>query len=222
MSSPTPDPQPWTTHEANLTLHQCLSTSTRTRPALPNEIILQILDHPSRLILVNSVNISAPAAQEPLQCSSHGPHHGDWRIVATDPMPAHLIPRLRVLVYSFKSRDQGWSSYPEHHGTYDASWTWFEAGLTPSEEQNSRTEESRQQELRGKKEQDRYELQRNRHAGRKPEDYRIELYRDHKLLLRVEEGDQFALWARAMFPGWANSVYYARIDVWCVDDLAKG
>jgi hypothetical protein len=137
-------------------------------------------------------------------------------------MPAHLIPKLRVLVYSFKSQDQGWSSYPEHHGTYASSWTWFEAGLTRYKKQIPRRENSREQELRGKKEQDRYELQRNRHAGREPEDYKIELHRDHELLRCVEEGDRFALRARAMFPGWTNMVHYARIDVWCVDDLAEG
>ena len=174
------------------------------------------------MILVNSVKKSAPDPQEPLLCGSDGPQHGDWRIQATDPIPAHLIPKLRVLVYALKSRDQGWSSYPEHHGTYNASWTWFEAGLTRFEGQIPRIEESREEELRGKKEQDRYQLQRNRHAGRNPEDYRIELHKDHELLRRVEEGDRFALWARAMFPAWTNVVHYARIDVWCVDDLVKG
>lgn len=28
--------------------------------------------------------------------------------------------------------------------------------------------------------------------------------------------------SRAMFPGWENRVYDARIDVWCVDDLTEG
>lgn len=27
------------------------------------------------------------------------------------------------------SKDQGWSSFPQWHGTYEGSWTWFEAGI---------------------------------------------------------------------------------------------
>ena len=196
MSSPPPVPQSWTTHDANITLHQCLSISNPTRPALPNEIILQILDHPSRWIQVHSVNIIAAAAHEPLTCSSHGRQQGNWQILATNPILAHSVARLRNVIYSFKSQDQGWSSYGEHHGTYNASWTWFEAGLTRFEEQIPEVEDlTREQELRAEKERERYELQRNRHAGREPEDYRFELKSDHELLQRVEDGDRFALWA---------------------------
>ena len=211
MSSPPPDPRPWTTHDANITLHQCLSTSTLTRRALPSEIILQILDHPTRWIYVHSVN-----------CSNQGHQPVNGQILATDPISAYSVARLRSIVYSFQSQDQGWSSYTEHHGTYDASWTWFEAGLTRFAEQIPEQEDStREQELRAEKERERYELQRNRHAGREPEDYRIELDRDHELLRRVEDGDRLALWARAMFPGWKNWVHHARIDVLGVDNLME-
>ena len=215
--------RPWTTHDANVALYQCLSTSTPHRPALPNEIILQILDHPSRWIQVHSVKLEAVAAHEPLICRSNGPQHGDWQILVTDPVSGRVINKLREIVYSFRGQDQGWSSYPQDHGTYAGSWTWFEAGLTRFEDKNAQGEElRRQKDLRAEKERDRYELHRNRHAGLKPENYVIELGAEHDLLKRVEEGDRFALWARAMFPGWENRVHRARIEIRCVDNLSNG
>ena len=42
-------------------------------------------------------------------------------------------PRLarpcRKIVFSFRSKDQGWTTQPDARGTYASSWTWFEAGL---------------------------------------------------------------------------------------------
>ena len=215
--------RPWTTHDANVALHQCLSTSTPHRRALPDEIILQILDHPSRWIQVHSVELRAVASQEPLTCRSDGPQRGDWQILVTDPVSGRAIKKLRKVVYFFRGHDQGWSSYPQYHGTYAASWTWFEAGLARFPDRNAQGEElERQNDLKVEKERHRYELHRNRHAGRDPENYVIELGTEHDLLKRVEEGDRFALWARAAFPGWANWVHKARIEIFCVDDMSNG
>ena len=128
---------------------------------------------------------------------------------------------MRKVCYTFRSKDQGWSSYPAHHGTYNDSWTFFEAGLTRYEAKGAEGAElRRQQTLRTDKEKHRWVLQRNRHAGRVPEDYDIELGECHELLQTIENGDRFALWARAMYPGWENEVHGARIEIWCVDDLA--
>ena len=69
--------------------------------------------------------------------------------------------------------------------------------------------------------QQRWELQRNRHAGREVEDYRIEFDKDHEMFKSLRKGDKIALWARAMYPGWQNFVYEANIELWFdgVDDL---
>ncbi|KAF7552431.1 hypothetical protein G7046_g7410 [Stylonectria norvegica] len=40
-----------------------------------------------------------------------------------------LIRPVRKIVFSIRSKDQGWGGDPGHRGTYDGSWTWFEAGL---------------------------------------------------------------------------------------------
>lgn len=35
----------------------------------------------------------------------------------------------RKIVFSIRSHDQGWGGDARHHGTYEGSWTWFDAGL---------------------------------------------------------------------------------------------
>ncbi|EIW75417.1 hypothetical protein CONPUDRAFT_85251 [Coniophora puteana RWD-64-598 SS2] len=35
----------------------------------------------------------------------------------------------RRIVFELHSRDQGWSDYPEHHGTYDATRSWFDVSV---------------------------------------------------------------------------------------------
>lgn len=69
----------------------------------------------------------------------------------------------------------------------------------------------------------RWELQRNRHAGREAENYRIELEKDHEMLTFLREGDKIALWARALYPGWRNFVHEAKIELRFagVDDLQE-
>jgi hypothetical protein len=44
--------------------------------------------------------------------------------------PTPLLKQpVRKVVFTIKSKDQGWGGQREHRGTYDGSWTWFEAGL---------------------------------------------------------------------------------------------
>ncbi|OIW30839.1 hypothetical protein CONLIGDRAFT_630748 [Coniochaeta ligniaria NRRL 30616] len=35
----------------------------------------------------------------------------------------------RKIVFTIRSHDQGWGGEQPHHGTYEGSWTWFDAGL---------------------------------------------------------------------------------------------
>jgi hypothetical protein len=44
------------------------------------------------------------------------------------PMPM-LVHPCRRIVFTIRSRDQGWGGEPDTQGTYNSSWTWFEAGL---------------------------------------------------------------------------------------------
>ena len=40
-----------------------------------------------------------------------------------------LAHPCRRIIFTITSSDQGWSSVLADHGTYNGSWTWFEAGL---------------------------------------------------------------------------------------------
>ncbi len=210
--------QPWTRHEANVATHECLSTR---RPPIPNEIILEILDQPSRWIRTRVINARVATENEPIRVGSNLQNRGEQQILATNPLSQPEVQCIRRVVYTFRSRDQGWSSYPNQHGTYEGSFTWFEASLTrPIGTDLIEAERHVQLQVKTAKERTRYELQRNRHAGRDPENYRHELELDHKLLQHAEEGDSVLLWARATFPGWENRLFNASIEVWCVDDLS--
>ncbi len=213
----TPVIEPWTIHDSNITLHECLS---RRNPPIPNEIILQILDDSSRWIRTKIINAGLANDNELTRVGSHVRNHGQQQILATNQLSSLEVARIRRVVFTFRSQDQGWSGDPLHHGTFNGSWTWFEASLTrfigtdySEQERDDLTK------IKEEKEKVRYQLQRNRHAGREPENYRHELGIDHALLQQVEEGDSFVLWARARYPAWENRVYKAVIEVWCVDDL---
>lgn len=52
---------------------------------------------------------------------------GSAAILFSPPLTARSIQLLRKVVFTFKSRDQGWSSYYADHGTYENTWTWFDA-----------------------------------------------------------------------------------------------
>ncbi|GAB1311556.1 hypothetical protein MFIFM68171_01766 [Madurella fahalii] len=44
--------------------------------------------------------------------------------------PVHLLARpCRRIIFTIRSRDQGWGGLHADRGTYHGSWTWFEVGL---------------------------------------------------------------------------------------------
>lgn len=134
-------------------------------------------------------------------------------------------------MFVIESRDQGWSSYPDDHGTYRGSWTWFEAKKGDAsilgEEEGERNSEGQDLHsdlnvrdpaelpsmVEGR------EIVRNIHAGQlwhkhviswaaDDEDANGEWVRDMK------RGDVIVLSAHARFPGWTNRVRNAKIAVY--------
>ena len=208
-----PDPSPltdppqrrWTTRDSNRTAFTVLSANAPHRPALPVELVLQILSHPSRWLLTTTVYLSVPARVPSSEA--------ERAIVHTPPISPHQLPLIRRLVFTFRSKDQGWSSYGEDHGSYRNSWTWFEAGLRKLAGEENALSPMDQPERR-------YRLQCNRHAGREVEDYRFELEKDHPLLQEMQAGDEVVLWALARFGGWENFVQEAAIQLWTMDDMS--
>ena len=196
----------WTIHDSNVALHECLS---KRCPPIPNEIILQILGDSTRWIRTKVT--LRDASEGTLTVGTHLQNQGQEQILRTGPLLSQEISHLRRIIFTFTSCDQGWSGEPQNHGTYHGSCTWMEASLEGIHRALHTTEPG---------EDVKYELQRNRHAGKKPESYGRELGLDHKMLQQIRPGDSVVLWGRARYPMWENRVDEARIEVWCMDDLS--
>ena len=225
--SSSPTAESWTTHDSNLALLECLSIATPKRPALPTELILQILDHPTRW--VHLYGITHPPPVEPqkwIRIVSNKPI--GQPILFTRRFTAQEVRDLRKIVFTFRSRDQGFCSNRDQ-----GCWSWFETCLArlPSPYEGPQDEEwdawaqswcagewvARYK--RGLETPPRYRIQENRLASTEIEEYTVDLTDEHELVQRVREGDRVVLLACACFPGWENRVYAAEISVLGVDDL---
>ena len=232
----TPPTQSWTTHDSNLALLSCLSTATPTRPALPTEVILQILEDPTRWIHLDSVSRPRLADRDRPICNV-GDNPVGVPVLWTRPFSASEVRLLRKVVLAFRSCDQGWSSQLDQ-----VSYSWFDANLArvpaaegdevaPEEEggqgngvdvETSSHDWTRKwiaENGENRESHPRYRIQANRFAESTPEDYSIELTDEHEMVQRIQGGDRIVLWACACYPGWENRVYEAKISVLGVDDL---
>lgn len=106
--------------------------------------------------------------------------------------------KLKKVVITVVSKDQGWSSYQDDHGTYRNSWTWFELSVGPPSDSKGATEK-----WRG-------EVVRNLHAHGDFKEHTIEIT-DEGLYANAGSGDVLKVWAHARFPGWRNTVNKATI-----------
>lgn len=73
-------------------------------------------------VLAYDINEAKP---HPLT-SEHDPAY--FAKLAKYPTPG-LVNPVRKIVFTIKSKDQGWGGEPGTRHTYKSSWTWFEAGL---------------------------------------------------------------------------------------------
>ncbi|KAL8851939.1 MAG: hypothetical protein Q9221_003150 [Calogaya cf. arnoldii] len=207
-STPSPAaPLPNKTHASNLATFFCLSRPSPSHPALPPEIILQILAHPTRWLYSHSKLAS------PTHISNR-----EAPIITFRPFTTQQIKTLQRIVFRFQSKDQGWSNFHEQHGSYNGSWTWFEAVVRTGDNDGPA---DRSPEDTVKK---RLELQRNRHAGMRLENYDVVFEHEDPRMVELksllEAGDVLELRACARFPGWTNYVEQASVEMWCMDDLA--
>lgn len=117
-------------------------------------------------------------------------------------------PRMvRKVAWSITSHDQGWRSYRQFHGTYEGSWTWLEAEvhLTAEEETSNCI---------------RRDLCRNVHAERSDKihvvTWRYDADDEEERILVRSLGSEGTIsvvpWAR--FPGWENHVSYANVEIY--------
>ncbi|KAM0748458.1 hypothetical protein T439DRAFT_327719 [Meredithblackwellia eburnea MCA 4105] len=119
---------------------------------------------------------------------------------------------VRAVVVTIDSRDQGFSSFPEHHGTRNGSSSWFEIMLVrPSSDyasQNSQEMfESAWEPIH------RCEVHRNIHASRLFTEKTTSFYAGHPLVDKARKGDKFVLLALAQYPLWMNVTRSCAIEV---------
>jgi hypothetical protein len=181
---------------------------------LPFEIVSKILDYAEFWYCDQSVTLPHLPHQSPRHIvgSEHwGGSKVGAAILTSRPLSHQDISMLRRVTFSFRSKDQGWSSYRDQQGTYDGSWTWWEAGLLSSQERIQLSDTSSVART--------YHLQRNRHAGKEMEDYTITLdkWHGHELFEDLCTDDSIVLMAYAQFPGWANHIDSACLQLWMAD-----
>ena len=190
------------THQSNLALLSVLSQPSGKRPALPHELILEILQYPpcwvllSREILPASVTISS--------------HIGTTVLCSSPPFTASSLRRFGKAVFSFRSHDQGWCSSPD-----SGSWTWFDVRVVSNKKTPRPNESIRQAWER------QVLLQRNRQAEWEPMSYVHTLGPSEGILSDLQVGDEIQLLGCARFPGWSNSVEEAAIEIWGIDTLGE-
>ena len=162
----------------------------RSSLPLPPELITQILD------LAGYWTLSRVTRSDPSYA-----RYTDANVRFLRSLPiqgGEFTHPLRRVVISTDSKDQGWSSYPETQGTREGSWTWFELSLDDGGTDDEMV---------------RVEVVRNIHAGQRFEKHRA-VIEDERILKQAKKGDRLSVWARAMYPGWVNSVRSVDIEVW--------
>jgi hypothetical protein len=116
--------------------------------------------------------------------------------VTSPPITGNGMRPVRRVIFTIKSHDQGWSDYREHHGTYEGSWTWFEARIIGTD---------------GKEKGEPLMLNYNVHASPEVRTHTIVCERDGedelaKWVRGLRAGEKIAVVPEARFPGWANHV----------------
>jgi hypothetical protein len=128
---------------------------------------------------------------------------------------------VRKIVFEVCSKDQGWSDYPQDHGTHRGSWTWFEVKVTDGGSNGNETvaansvgnPSSPPDDSEGRL------LVKNIHAGRRFTRHAIswsansEDAEEAKWVSGLKRGRVITMTAHAKYPGWSNHVQYAEIHV---------
>ncbi|KAM0277499.1 hypothetical protein ACHAQH_005777 [Verticillium albo-atrum] len=86
---------------------------------------------------------SRPAPTQPLTRAASPEQL--MKVVKTAPA---LTNPVRKVVFKLRSSDQGWGGERENHGTFQRSWTWFEAGLEKIEASDEEVDAFRPEHLR--------------------------------------------------------------------------
>lgn len=115
---------------------------------------------------------------------------------------------VRKIEFSTVSRDQGWSSFPADHNTYQNSHTWFEV-VADEADGNTRVESFAP-----------VKIITNVHAGKEWKKHHVVWTHDSEdrhirgVVASLKGGQRIAITAHAQYPGWTNHVSSASIDLY--------
>ncbi|KAK0451436.1 uncharacterized protein EV420DRAFT_1274308 [Desarmillaria tabescens] len=222
---------------------------------LPVEIIDDTLEFAQYWPCIHERRIIEARAAADYRVGETYPDAG-WCYIVSPPVPQGI--KVRAVKFVIESRDQGWGGEPRHRGTYEGSWTWFEAaiirgepwwlsevlegpvdlykkGLAEDSRSAARAAEVRSHEEEGS----RWHIGVNVTATGSYKEHTFvwpRMYEDikqqsmkglvglsHEFVRLLKPGDRVAVMARAMvippskstqFPGWANNVKRASIDLY--------
>ena len=190
------------TAQSNRALLSVLSQPSGKRPALPHELILEILKYPPCWVLLSRQILPAPFTVTS--------RLGSAVLCSSPPFTSSSLRRFGKAVFSFLSHDQGWCSSPD-----TGNWTWFDVRVVEKKMVHQDNESSSQEGER------KVMLQENRQAERDPMSYVHTLDRSEGILHDLRVGDEIQFLGCACFPGWSNTVEEATLEIWGVDSLAE-
>lgn len=131
--------------------------------------------------------------------------------LSSEPIGTEGIGRLypvRKIIFTITSKDQGWADDPALNGTYEQSYTWFEA-VTRGRDVTEKTSHSESR-----------RIVTNVRAGKEYKTHTVALYANagdmeerEWVKNNLKRGHQVDITVWARFPGWENHVAAARIDV---------
>ncbi|KAB8261451.1 hypothetical protein BDV32DRAFT_121378 [Aspergillus pseudonomiae] len=163
---------------------------------LPSEIVLEVLDY-AEYWLLSRISRADEMQYEERDC------HGQPPYLTSAPIQGERYP-VRKIQITIWSHDQGWSSYPQDHGSFNNSWTWFDLSIARPP---GRDDISKDANLR---------LATNVHASKKTMCHEIIYHRDQNLrwVRNLQPGDRISIIPRALYPGWRNFVEKACIEIY--------
>ncbi|KAI9704650.1 MAG: hypothetical protein M1820_005398 [Bogoriella megaspora] len=175
---------------------------------LPKELIRMILEHAEVWIQ------STVQRGEQILVNDY---HGDVVYLQSQP----ILGKVRRIVFTITSHDQGWSSYPHDFGTYNGSWTWFSAWRLPAGGAVAKIQgpeilrnvharaESTQHKVRWPKPREQEMEGYHWHPGEGPDSETVQ--RDW--LNNLKDGDRVLIVAKAKYPGWTNYAVRAHMTI---------
>ena len=190
-------------------LRDVYHTAFLLRQVLLPELVPPVLDHANYWIRSSSQRVEKATVTERATRHASSQEQAGLHYLSSEPIGIEGLSRLhpvRKIRFTITSKDQGWSDYRQWHGTYQHSWTWFEATTRGRDVVDAAPAESRR-------------ICTNIHAGKEYETHVITWTDDAddadeaRFVKSFQRGHQIDITVWACFPGWTNHVAGARIEV---------